>query len=77
MARRATLVEAAERLGLSRHYLYTEARAGKIPCLKAGSRYVFDVEQVDEFLKKKCMEQIRKADSESTEQYGRIRKING
>ena len=77
MAKRAALVEAAKRLGLSRHYLYTEARAGRIPHLKAGTKYVFDVDQVDEFLKRKCMERVREADSESAEQYGRIRKIMG
>lgn len=75
MSRRMLLKEAAEELGVSRHFLYTQARAGRIPHFRAGNRYIFDVEQVDEFLKRKALENVREENNENFAQYGRLRKI--
>ena len=72
---RMLLKDAANALGISKHFLYTEARAGRIPHFKAGNRYIFDVEQVDEFLKKKALENVRTGDNEKVFQYGKLRKI--
>jgi excisionase family DNA binding protein len=68
------LKEAAEQLGVTKHFLYTEARAGRIPHFRAGNRYIFDVDQVDEFLKKKALESVRE-EKESPVQYGVLRRI--
>lgn len=75
MAKRMLLKDAAEALGVSRHFLYTEARAGRIPHFRAGNRYIFDIEQVDEFLKRKALENVREENNENFAQYGRLRKI--
>lgn len=75
MAKRMLLKEAAEMLGVSRHFLYTEARANRIPHFRSGNRYIFDVEQVDEFLKRKAMENVRTKEDEKVVQYGRLRRI--
>jgi len=72
---RMLLKDAAKALGVSKHFLYTEARAGRIPHFKAGNRYIFDVEQVDEFLKKKALENVRTDDNEKVFQYGKLRRI--
>jgi len=74
MARRMLLKEAAEELGVTKHFLYTEARAGRIPHFRAGNRYIFDVEQVDEYLKKKALENV-KQEQDNAVQYGKLRKI--
>jgi len=79
MARRMLLKEAAEELGVSRHFLYTEARAGRIPHFRSGNRYIFDIEQVDEFLRRKALENVReeKDENEKVVQYGQLRRIEG
>lgn len=74
MSKRMLLKEAAEQLGVTKHFLYTEARAGRIPHFRAGNRYIFDVDQVDEFLKKKALESVRE-EKESPVQYGVLRRI--
>jgi hypothetical protein len=43
----------ARRLGLTRKWLKAEADSGRLPCLKAGSRYVFDLEATQEALAKR------------------------
>ncbi len=75
MARRMLLKEAAEELGVSRHFLYTEARAGRIPHFRSGNRYIFDVDQVDEFLGRKALENVKKDQDEKVVQYGQLRRI--
>lgn len=71
---RMLLKDAANALGISKHFLYTEARAGRIPHFKAGNRYIFDVEQVDEFLKKKALDNVRQ-ENEKVFKYGQLRRI--
>lgn len=75
MSRRMLLKEAAEALGVSRHFLYTEARAGRIPHFRAGNRYIFDIEQVDEFLKRKALESVKEEEDEKIINYGKLRRI--
>lgn len=72
---RMLLKDAAKALGVSRHFLYTEARAGRIPHFRAGNRYIFDVEQVDEFLRQKALESVREQEEEKIVEYGKLRKI--
>jgi len=43
--RPVTLNQAARALGLPHDWLREEARAGRIPCLRAGERFLFDLEQ--------------------------------
>ncbi len=76
MARRMLLKDAAEALGVTKHFLYTNARAGKIPHFRAGNRYIFDIEQVDEFLKQKALENVREEqEDKKVIQYGQLRRI--
>ena len=75
MSRRVGIKEAAEELGVSRHFLYTEARAGRIPHFRSGNRYIFDVDQVDDFLRKKALENVRINHDERVVQYGQLRRI--
>lgn len=72
---RMLLKDAAKALGVSKHFLYTEARAGRIPHFRAGNRYIFDIEQVDEFLRQKALESVRKQEEEKIVEYGKLRKI--
>lgn len=74
MSKRVGIKEASEILGVSKHFLYTQARAGEIPCNKTGNKYLFDVEQVDEFLRNKAMENVREEKTVSYG-YGKIRRI--
>lgn len=73
MTRRALLKEGALELGLTEHYLRTEIKAGRIPYLKAGNRYIIDVEQVEEFLKNKSIENMNSSNVVNN-QYGVLRK---
>lgn len=72
---RMLLKDAAKALGVSKHFLYTEARAGRIPHFRAGNRYIFDVEQVDEFLRQKALENVKEGKNERIVNYGMIRRI--
>ena len=40
----------AERLGVSKGWLYTEIREGRFPHVKLGSRVLLDPEEVDQFV---------------------------
>lgn len=72
---RMLLKDAAKALGVSKHFLYTEARAGRIPHFRAGNRYIFDIEQVDEFLRQKALENVKEGKNERIVNYGMIRRI--
>ena len=45
-----TLEELADRLRLSKRWLHQEAKAGRIPSLKAGHRRLFNVDAVADVL---------------------------
>ncbi|MBU3075621.1 excisionase family DNA-binding protein [Clostridium estertheticum] len=76
MSKRLLLNQAAEALGVTAHYLRMEVKAGRMPYLRVGNRYVIDVEQVEEFLKNKAMENM-KPSSDVNIEYGVLRKCAG
>lgn len=73
MSKRALINQASKELGVTTHYLRTEIKAGRIPYLKAGNRYIIDVEQVEEFLRNKAVENMKHI-SKNVVQYGVLRK---
>jgi excisionase family DNA binding protein len=73
MSKRLLLNQAAQELGLTSHYLRNEIKAGRLPYLRAGNRYIIDVEQVEEFLKNKACENMKPLSQENI-QYGVLRK---
>lgn len=73
MSKKAYIKQAAEELGLTEYQLRRMAREGKIPYLKSGSRYIFDVPQCEEYLKKEALENIKQPDPV---EYGVLRKIS-
>jgi len=54
MSELLSLPHLARRLSLTRKWLKAEAHAGRLPCLNAGGRYVFDLEAVQEALAKRA-----------------------
>lgn len=73
MNKRLLVNQAAHVLGVSSHYLRTEIKAGRIPYLKAGNRYILDIEQVEEFLKNKAIENMNSI-SEDNIEFGVLRR---
>jgi len=53
-----TLAQASRALGLPADWLREEADAGRIPCLRAGERYLFDLDLLREIV----MERTRRGD---------------
>ena len=49
-----SLSRMARRLGVTQHWLRDQADSGKIPCLKAGNRYLFNPVAVQEALAAKA-----------------------
>jgi hypothetical protein len=56
--RPVTLHKAARSLGLPIDWLREEASAGRVPCLRAGDRYLFDLEQLRELI----LDRVRRGD---------------
>jgi glutathione S-transferase len=48
------LARAARRLGVSSRWLKSEATAGRVPCLRADSRFLFDETAVTEVLRERA-----------------------
>ena len=46
MSELLSLPRTARRLGVSARWLKVEAAAGRVPCLRADSRYLFDIDAV-------------------------------
>lgn len=74
MARRLLLNPAAEELGVTPHFLRTEAKAKRIPHIRCGNRYVFDIDQVEEFLRLKALENVQSKPCDNVS-YGTLRKV--
>jgi excisionase family DNA binding protein len=74
MAKRLLLNPAAEALGVTPHFLRTEAKAERIPHIRCGNRYLFDVDQVEEFLKQRAIANV-KIEPYVNASYGVLRKI--
>ena len=62
MSELLSLPRLARRLGITRKWLKAEADAGRLPCLNAGGRYVFDLEAVQEALAKRAAEHVEGVD---------------
>lgn len=73
MGKRAYIKQAAEALDITEWTLRMMAKSGQIPCWKTGNRYIFDIEQCEEFLKNKALENI--APTQPAKQYGVLRKV--
>lgn len=76
MSKRAYLKEAAETLGISQWALRSMAKSGEIPCWKTGNRYIFDIQQCEDFLNEKAMGNLN-TKSGNTDGYGLLRKCGG
>ena len=50
-----SVAQEAQRLGVSKGWLYTEARAGRFPHVRLGSRILLDPSQVDAFLARRSV----------------------
>lgn len=74
MGRKAYLAQAAEALDLTPYQLRRMAKEGRVPFLKSGVKYIFDVDLCEESLKSQAMANM-KAEEEPIKQYGVLRKI--
>lgn len=73
MGRKMLLKAAAEELGISAYFLRLEAKSGRIPCIKSGNRYIFDLELCEEFLRNKALQNVAVVEDQT--QIGKLRKI--
>lgn len=73
MSKRMLLTQAAAELGVTPHFLRLEAKAGRIPYIMAGNRYIFDVEQCEQFLKAKALENMESNNIEDGR--GQLRRV--
>ncbi len=73
MGRKAYIRQAAEELGLTEYQLRRMAKEGKVPFLKSGVKYIFDIELCEEFLRNQALENIKQ--SEPLKQYGVLRRV--
>lgn len=74
MGKKAYMKQAAQELGLTEYQLRRMAKEGRIPFLRSGVKFIFDVPQCEEYLKKEALENMKQP--EPTNQYGVLRKIN-
>jgi hypothetical protein len=74
MGRKAYLAQASEVLDLTPYQLRRMAKEGKVPFLKSGVKYIFDIELCEEALKSQAMANM-KAEEEPVKQYGMLRKV--
>jgi hypothetical protein len=51
MSELLSLPRLARRLGVTKKWLRAEAEGGRVPCLKADGRYLFDLEAVEKTLR--------------------------
>jgi excisionase family DNA binding protein len=59
-----SLSRCARRLGVTQQWLRDEADEGRIPCLKAGNRYLFNPDAVEAALAKRATRSREGADNE-------------
>lgn len=75
MGQKALLKDEAPALGLTKTALRRMAQAGEVPCIRIGGprgRYLFDIEQVEDFLKQKALENVCQAEKL---EYGKLRVV--
>jgi excisionase family DNA binding protein len=73
MGKKAYIKQAASELGLTEYQMRRMAKEGKLPFLKSGVKYIFDIELCEEALKKQALENMKV--EEPTKQYGVLRKV--
>lgn len=73
MGMRGGVRETAKHLHVSGHYIYNRARAGEIPFIKSGNKYIFDWELLEEFLRNEALSNIKK--EEDTVSFGKLRRV--
>lgn len=73
MGRKAYIKQAAVELGLTEYQLRRMAKEGKLPFLKSGVKFIFDIELCEEALKKQALENMRI--EEPAKQYDVLRKV--
>jgi hypothetical protein len=56
-----SLPRAARRLGVSSRWLKAEAVAGRVPCLRADSRFLFDADALTAALRERAASQSKRA----------------
>jgi excisionase family DNA binding protein len=61
-----SLARAARRLGVTGAWLRTEAEAGRLPCLRAGNRYLFDLDALTRALSERITAGDRRGVSDAT-----------
>lgn len=62
--------------GITKHFLYTSCKAGKLPHFKAGNRIIIDTEEVDMYLKRLQEESISGNNEAEVLQFGKLRRVN-
>ncbi len=63
MAKKILLKAAAKELGVSEYFLRTEVRAGRLPFIKTGNRYLFDLELLNVYLNRKAIQNMKTEDN--------------
>lgn len=58
MGKKLRLKEAAKEIGVSEYFLRTEIKAGKLPFIMTGNRYLLDLDQINEYLSIKAIENM-------------------
>ncbi len=75
MGKKMTIKEAAEHLGLAQHFIRQSIHKGEIPFIMAGVRYVLDIEEVEEILKKSSFENMHQKRGSISIKYGSLRTV--
>jgi excisionase family DNA binding protein len=75
MVKKAYIKEAAEGLGLTSYQLRRLAKENRVPFIKSGVRYIFDIDLCHEHLRNEAMANAKPIDGESNK-YGTLRRVN-
>lgn len=73
MTKKAYIKQAAEELGLTEYQLRRMAKEHKVPYLMSGTRYIFDIELCQEFLREQALKNAKQ--EEVKREYGKLRKV--
>ena len=73
MGMKGGVSETAKKFNLPAHYVRKRARAGEIPFLKSGNKYIFDWDLLEEFLRNEALGNVKQ--EENTIEYGKLRKL--
>ncbi|HCJ57615.1 MAG TPA: hypothetical protein DHV55_09825 [Clostridiaceae bacterium] len=61
---------------ITKHFLYTEVRAGRLPgVIMAGNKYLLDIDQVERFLADGTEKLTAERECEKPLNYGKLRKV--